>query len=417
MPPNRPDDHIARALASFMSRRHFLGSAGVVLGAAALAACGANGGGGGEAVDLGGKPAGEVSFANWPLYIDQSKDASGTAYQPSLRSFTKATGIDVQYHESISDYPSFFGKLQPLLSRGQSTGFDLIVIGGREEAILMANGWLVELGRGDRPNFDKHAAPWATDRPWDPGNRFTMPWQGGFTGIAVNRDQINGTVSTLDDLANPDKVGRNSVGMITQEMADLVMVNLGIDAAFSGPAEWKEAVAWLTRQRESGTVRGYYDIAWMDELRNGNVSATMAWPGDIALYSIWQGYPQLEFLFPEAGAVRWSDDLAVPAHAEHPVDALMLADSFYQPSVATSVTEWVLYTSPVDGVQERIRQDSEQAAQDGYKGYATKLAATADNPYLFPAREILAQTRAMRILTSDAELEEWNAIFSPISQS
>jgi spermidine/putrescine transport system substrate-binding protein len=354
------------APASDISRRRFLRYAGAAIGAGALAACGASGTDRrASSVSFGGEPAGEVSFANWPLYIDQAKDREGNPYHPSLRAFSKETGIEVAYHEPITDYPSFFGKLRPQLSAGQDPGFDLIVIAGREEAVMMENGWLVE----------------------------------------------------LDDLANPAKVGRSSVGMIEQEMADLVMVNLGIDPPSSGPEEWKEAAAWLVMQREAGTVRGYYDISWMDEFRNGNVVATMAWPGDIALYRIWQGYPQLEFVIPEGGALRWSDDLAIPAGAQHPVDALMLMDFYYQPKVAVDITEWVLYISPVEGVQELIRRHAEQARDDGYKGYATKLEATADEPFLFPSDEVLGRTWPMRVLTTDEELEEWNDIFAPISQT
>jgi len=406
------------APASDISRRRFLRYAGAAIGAGALAACGASGTDRrASSIPFEGEPAGEVSFANWPLYIDQAKDREGNPYHPSLRAFSKETGIEVAYHEPITDYPSFFGKLRPQLSAGQDPGFDLIVIAGREEAVMMENGWLVELDPSRRPNFDANAARWAVDRPWDPGNRFTMPWQGGFTGIAVNRDEVSDAVTKLDDLANPAKVGRSSVGMIEQEMADLVMVNLGIDPPSSGPEEWKEAAAWLVMQREAGTVRGYYDISWMDELRNENVVATMAWPGDIALYRIWQGYPQLEFLIPEGGALRWSDDLAIPAGAQHPVDALMLMDFYYQPKVAVDITEWVLYTSPVEGVQELIRRHAEQARDDGYKGYATKLEATADEPFLFPSDEVLGRTWPMRVLTTDEELEEWNDIFAPISQT
>ena len=103
--------------------------------------------------------------------------------------------------------------------------------------------------------------------------------------------------------------------------------------------------------------------------------------------------------------------------AEHPVDALMLMDFFYQPQVAVNIAEWVLYTSPVDGVQDIIRRHAARALDYGYKGYAAKLEATADEEYLFPNEETLAQTRSMRILTTDDELEQWNDIFSPIYQS
>ena len=41
-----------------------------------------------------------------------------------------------------------------------------------------------------------------------------MAWQGGFTGIACDTTTVDGEITKMDDLANPDKVGRDSVGML-----------------------------------------------------------------------------------------------------------------------------------------------------------------------------------------------------------
>src|SRR3954454_17715973 len=76
-----------------------------------LAACGGGGGGiegGGdsgeaETVKLQGKPSGEVTISNWPLYIDQG----------TVPAFEKATGVKVKYIEDVNENAEFFGKLQP----------------------------------------------------------------------------------------------------------------------------------------------------------------------------------------------------------------------------------------------------------------------------------------------------------------
>ena len=63
-----------------------------------------------------GQPGDTVQFANWPLYIDKAKDASGNRYYPSLKAFTDETGIDVNYEDVIQSNEEFFGKLQPQLA-------------------------------------------------------------------------------------------------------------------------------------------------------------------------------------------------------------------------------------------------------------------------------------------------------------
>jgi spermidine/putrescine transport system substrate-binding protein len=403
-----------------ISRRDLLRGMGAGLGTAwLLAACGSSETGG-TATDrpnvFEGDPTGTVTVANWPLYVDKAKDKSGERYSPSLREFTKRTGIEVDYQEVIADYPSFLGKILPQLEAGQPIGWDVIVIGGRELTVLQANDWLTPLDPNLRPNFEAHAASWARDPAFDPGNQHTMAWQGGFTALGVNRKLVKAPITKLDDLANPDKVGNDAVGMITSEMPDFVMQNMGIDPATSTTEDWKEAAAWLMMQRDSGTVRQYYSQNYIDDMTAGNTSVSMAWSGDILYYSLWAGQSELQFILPEGGGLRWIDSMAIPVNAEHPVDAATFMDFYYQPAIAVMVTEWVLTMPPVEGVRDLVAADGEAALDQGYKGYGNKLLATAENRFTFPDEEVLNATTFLRDLKTDEEREEWDAIFSPISQ-
>ena len=424
------DDVMREGMRRQLTRRGFLkaaggGAAAVSLGAV-LAACGGDGsetaGGGATNLDpskIFSQPAGDtVHFANWPLYIDKAKDANGDIIYPSLQNFTKDTGIAVDYQDIIQDNASFFGKLQPQLQAGDPTGWDIIVItNGEQFTALLANDWVLPLDTTKRPNFDKYAADFARDPSYDPDNKHSMPWQSGLTGIGLNHDLLNGEVTKLDDLANPNIVGQASVDMLTGDMPDFVMINLGIDPKTSGPAEWKEAAAWLQKQKESGTVRQYTDQAYIDDMTAGNISAFMAWSGDVMYYNIWAGYDNLEFIFPEGGALLWIDNMLIPQGAENPTGALQLMDYVYKPDIATMITEWVLYMSPCAATREQIKKDAAKAEASGDKGLATKLNATADNPFLYPDEQLLARTSFARDLKTDDEREEFHSIFDPIAES
>lgn len=108
--------------------------------------------------------------------------------------------------------------------------------------------------------------------------------------------------------------------------------------------------------------------------------------------------------------------MAIPVNAEHPVDAATFMDFYFQPAIALMVTEWVLTMPPVDGVRDLVVADGEAALDQGYKGYGNKLLATAENRFTFPDEEVLNATTFLRDLKTDEEREEWDAIFSPISQ-
>src|SRR4051812_9844165 len=91
----------------------------------AIAACGGGGienSGGSNAkvqtVKVSGKPSGQLTISNWPLYIDKQ----------TVPDFEKATGVSVKYIEDVNDNQEFFGKLQPLLAKGESGGRSIVVV-------------------------------------------------------------------------------------------------------------------------------------------------------------------------------------------------------------------------------------------------------------------------------------------------
>ena len=411
------DAALARGLTSRrMSRRDMIKLGGISVGtlsaATILAACSGDSGG----TSGGTQPAGSVNFdpttasdhvnfSNWPLYIDK---AHGT--YPSLEKFTNETSITVSYKDEINDNASFFGEILPQLRAGQDTGRDIIVItNGEYLAALIANGWATELDPAFRPNFDKNAASWAKSPFYDEGNKHTMAWQSGLTGVGYNTELVVKAPTKLDDLMSTDYFRSGTVGVLKSDAPDLVMVNLGIDPKTSGQPEWDEAAQWLTKLRDSDTFYAAYDQGYVDDLTAGNLAGTMAWSGDVLYYKIWEGQP-FEFIVPDDGALLWIDNMLIPANSANPAGALEMMDFFYDPKIAQMVTEWVLYMSPVPAVQDLI----DQHAQDESGKYAEQLAETAASPMLWPDDALLSQVSLGRNITTDAESEAWHATFDTI---
>lgn len=420
---------IQKALKTRLTRRELMKYAGAGAGAvslgAFLAACGSDdsgsgGGGGGEGGGdnpFAGGPNGKVNFANWPLYIDKAfiKAINGRG-SPTLYAYEKQSGTEVNYQEVIQDNASFFGRIQPQLSAGQPTGWDIIVItNGRELTALIANDWLEELDTSLRPNFDANAAPFAIDPPFDPGNKYTMCWQSGVTGIVTNKDLTGGEVMTSwEDLRNPKY--KSQIGMLKAEALDAAMVAQGVDPEASTPDDWRNAATWLQEQQDAGVVRNYYEQGYIDEVIAGNLAGCQAWSGDVLYYKLWESYDNLEFVVPDEGGLLWIDNMIIPKGAENPVDAMNIMDYYYDPRVATDVAEWVMYMSPVNGVQKLMAQDAKDAYAKGWDAYAKKLEDSANEPMLFPDQAMLDGLYNFRNLTTDDERQEWDAIFEPIIQ-
>jgi len=393
------------------SRRRFVrGAAGVLAAgslAGALSACGIAG-----TRDTGWKDGfdwkawwseqeqqGTFDFANWPLYIDRTKDGS-----PTLNAFSEKYGITVNYRPVIQDNATFFAQISPVLQSGQSIGYDMVVISnGWELTQMIKNRWLIPLDHSRMPNFERYAAQSIRSPNYDPGNQFTVTWQSGITGIAYDTDNIDREITTIKDLWDPAFAGK--VGMMADdtELGSIGMLALGIEPKTSTPADWRRAADLLREQREAGIVRQYYDQSYIKALQQGDTWISMAWSGDVFQAQL-SGNENLKFVVPDEGVMFWQDNCMIPYHAAHPVDAMMWIDYFYRPPVQALITDWVNYISPVPDAQPIIANELDDPT-------------VANSPLVFPTPEMERKFVAYYDPTGVEDQLEWTSIFDPIIQS
>ena len=399
-----------------ISRRDALRGAGLLGASAFLAACGVEGSGGGdEAPQASGfwdsqTKAGQLNFANWPLYMDQEKQGGKTVY-PSLQEFTKETGIKVNYKEVIEDNDSFLGKINPSLQAGQDTGWDLIVItnGGPIEKLIRQN-FLIELDHSKLPNFQKNAAPSVKNPTYDPGNKYTLAWQSGLVGLAYNPKLTKREITSWQDLKDPAFKGKITMFGDDTDFPTLTMISLGIDPAKSTEEDWKRTAEEMKRLRPQ--IREFVDNAGMAEgLSSGNAWISQAYSGDIYQLNN-SGSPDIKFVIPSEGATYWTDNMAIPKGAKHPLDAITYMDYVYRPEVAAKLAEYIAYITPVPAAKEVLQAKAAKASGED-KAYLDDLVT---NPLIFPTEADLANTKRYRNLTVEEE-QVWDGIFQPIVQS
>jgi spermidine/putrescine transport system substrate-binding protein len=399
-----------------ISRRDVLRGAGLLGASAFLAACGVEGSNDeNKAPQASGfwasqTKAGKLDFANWPLYMDQDKVKGKTVY-PSLLQFTKETGIKVNYKEVINENDAFLGKINPSLKAGQSTGWDLIVItnGGSIEKLIRQN-FLIELDHSKLPNFQKYAGAAYKNPVFDPGNKFTIAWQAGLTGLAYNPKLTKRPITSFQDLFDPKFKGKITMFGDSTDFPTLTMIGLGIDPAKSTEEDWKRTAEKMKELRPQ--IREFIDNAGEAEvLQSGNAWISMAYSGDIFILNN-SGAPDIKFVVPKEGAVLWQDNMAIPKGAKHPLDAITYMDYVYRPDVATMLTEYIAYITPVPSVKDRLQAKAAKASGED-KDY---LDSVIDSPLVFPTEADLANTKRYRVLSVEEE-QVWNRIFQPIVQS
>ena len=371
----------------------------------------ASGPGDGDAVG-GGEPSGVLNFTNWPLYIDQDDDGNS----PTIQQFEEATGIDVTYSEAIEDNTSFFGTIQPQLEAGQDPGHDIIVVTDWMIGNMIELGYLepIDVER-DVPNFVANAADKYQDRTYDPGNRYSVPWQSGITGIGYNPALVDEEITSLTQLFDPEFVQKycGQIGMFS-EMRDTLSLALlynGVTPAEATIEDVEAAQQVLLDQAEC--VRGYYGNEYAQGLADGSLAITMAWSGDV--FQLQFDNPDLQFVVPEEGGILWTDNMAIPKGAAHPNDALAMMNFVYQPEIAAQITEWVNYITPVPGAQEIVRERAEEAEAEGDTETAEYLRTVAESPLVFPTEEMLSRLHSYKVLDEEEE-RQWAELFQEVVQ-
>jgi spermidine/putrescine transport system substrate-binding protein len=396
------------------SRRSFLRAAGGGLAglslASFLAACGGDDGGttGSSAASTGpggfdwsaAKRSGQVTMANWPYYIDQKKLGNGEVAHPTLDGFERATGIQVDYREIIQSYEEFHAKILPLLQNGQPTGFDVIITGfPKWFPLLIARGGLIELDHSLLPNYDAHGASKYRDVSYDPGNRFGIPFESGMTGLAYNIDLTGRELTSVQELFSDEWAGKVGMFRDTLDTPSMALIANGVNPPDSTEDDWRAAADLLTRQRDDGVVRQYYGQGYVDALENEEVALSLAWGGDI-LQAQNHGYDNLRFAVPDEGGMLWTDIMAIPVGAEHPLDAITLMDWFYDPKVAARLTAYIQSICPVPEAQDILRAQGDPVAE---------------SPLVFPTDEIYSRLRDYRILEGE-ENDTWDELFLAVYQ-
>lgn len=415
-----PPDVVRGLTSPRLNRRRFLQIGGLAALGAGLSACsipGSKGSGGG----LGGQAwrdeiakfwsnqtkQRQLDFENWPLYMDVGKTNTD---HPSLDLFTKETGISVKYSEDITDLAVYYGKIAPVLKSGQSIGADIIVItNGFELSNLLERDYLIPLDQTRMSNFYTYASDLVKDPAYDRGNVYTMAWQSGITGIGYNPKLVGKEITSWSDLLDPKLSGKLGMFADNQDLPNCALCAIGVNPETSTEDDWKEAAKWLEKQRP--LVRKYYDQGYAGALARGDLWATMAWSGDVFIKQ--QDNPDLRFVVPDEGAVIWTDNMCIPVHAAHPLDAMIYMDWVYQPKIAAMLADYIWYITPVTEVQQIFEKTAANATSQKDRAYYTELATS---PLIFPKPSDYARLHRYRTM-SDEEQQVWNNLFEPIYQA
>ena len=348
-----------------MSRRRLAAALGVCAASVVLAACGSSGGiersGGGATghptAKAQGKPSGDLTISNWALYIDKK----------TIPEFEQATGINVHYIEDINSYDEFFGKMQPLLSQGQSGGRSLMVATDWLAKKMYDLGYIQKLDRKALAPAFSHLNPDIKAPSSDPNWKFSIPWQGGMTGLIVNK-QLAPDVQSVNDIFNPKYKGKVEVVTEMREVVPLIMKGEGINPDTASTQDWLNVIDKLKQAADSGQIRRFTGGDYAKDLVDGNAAVVIGWAADAI--QLQADNPDIQWVMPAQGCMQWWDDWVIPVGAPNPTAAYKWINYTYEPKHQAQIGAWTSAVTPVKGVKQIFQKTDPPAAK---------------NPLIFPS--------------------------------
>jgi spermidine/putrescine transport system permease protein len=288
--------------------------------------------------------------------------------QTTLRRFEERHGVRVNL--------DLYDSNEALLAKLETgrVDYDVICPSTYVVEVLKKRDALLPLDRSALPHFE-NLDPRFVDQPHDPGNRLSIPYLVGFTGIAYDRKKVE-AVDSWDALWDRRYAGRILMLDDPREALGAALKREGLSVNTIDPEPLRRAQAALLRQKP--LVRAYNSTSFDDALLARDVWIAQGWSGQFAKVIEQDG--DLAFVVPQEGSAVFLDNLAIPRSAPHPKLAHAFLDFTLEAEVAAEIATQMKYTTP------------NRAA------HALLPPAVRSNPAIFPPADVLSRVELMRDL-------------------
>lgn len=267
----------------------------------------------------------ELNLFAWSEYVPQRV----------LDAFTDETGIKVNY-ESYASNEEMLAKLV-----SGATQYDLVQPSDYAAEALIAEGRLQPLDWSKIPNFE-NIAPEYRNRPFDPEQKYTVPWMAGTVGIVINSERVPEDVDSYAEVFQDKHKGRIVVVDDPREMVSWALATQGIPINDINPTTLAKVKPVLARWLP--LVKVFDSDSPKTALLNGDVDLGIVWSGEAAL--LYNEHPKFRYVLPEEGAHEFVDTLAIPANARNPDAAHAFLNYVLRPEVSREISLDFPYTNP-----------------------------------------------------------------------
>ncbi|WP_101774773.1 extracellular solute-binding protein [Pasteurella oralis] len=262
----------------------------------------------------------EVYLYTWTEYVPEGL----------LDEFTKQTGIKVIV-SSLESNETMYAKLKTL---GKDGGYDVIAPTSYFVSKMAREGMLKELDHSKLPVIAQ-LDPNMLDRPYDKGNKYSLPQLFGATGIAYNTSNQNPEqFQSWGDLWNTEFKGKVQMLDDPRELFNIALLKMGKDPNTQDPMVLKEAYEELLKLRPN--ILSFNSDNPASTFISGETDIGLLWNGSVRIAK--NEGATVDMIYPKEGTMLWIDNLAIPATAKNTENAYKLINYLLSADVSEKLT-------------------------------------------------------------------------------
>ncbi|MDI3472857.1 MAG: spermidine/putrescine transport system substrate-binding protein [Thermotogaceae bacterium] len=294
-----------------------------------------------------------AAFSAQKLYIYSWAD-----YIPEevIEKFEKLYDCKVIY-DTYDSNETMYAKL-----KAGARGYDIAFPSGDYTQIMIREGMVLPLDKSKIPNF-KNIDPEVLKKiDYDPGNKYSVPYQMGSTGIAVNTKYLKDYPKSWKIFEMPEIRGRATLLDDMREVFGAALKYLGYSVNTTNIEELKQAKEVILKWKEN--IAKFDNELFAKGIISGEFWVVHGYGENIFYEATEEEAENIDFFIPQEGGTLWIDNMVILKGAKNIDLAYKFINFILEPEIAAEISDYLLLPCIVVPARELLQEERIYTVED-----------------------------------------------------